>query len=95
MPTYYVADDVHSFRHDCKPVKASNPHEAAEKYCADLFNSGDFDTERPLECIVAEDEHGDGATEYRVKRTITIDDDAREVGPVEIPDDEDEAPADA
>lgn len=90
MPIFYIADDVYSFRHNARVVKAFTPSGAAEAYCAELFDSGDFDADRPIECIVAEDESGKNATRFKVTRTITIDDDAREVGPVTIPSDESE-----
>jgi hypothetical protein len=55
-----------------------------------LFDSGDFDQERPLECIVAEDLYGKVAIRFQVKRTTIITDEARECGDVKIPADDGE-----
>jgi hypothetical protein len=64
MPTFYVADDIYSFRSDCKVIEADNPAAAAEEHACEIFDSGDADTMRPIEVIVAEDAQGKNAARF-------------------------------
>lgn len=90
MPIYYVADDVDNFRHECRPVDAYDASAAAEQYCVELFEREDVDLYRPLMCVVAASAAGSGAVLYQVRRIVSITDDTRELGPVEIPADDDD-----
>ena len=84
---HHEADELFSI--DCEEVEAHRFGEAAEIFAAKFFD--DEGADRPIEVIVAETQSGLNAMKFKVERTITITDDAREMGEVEIPapDDED------
>lgn len=84
MAKFYCDTEMHSYFHeDCEEVEAAHPEAAAMAYFECHFE--EYDPERPLVVFVAESRDAKVARRFEVKRTVTITDDARDIGEVSVP----------
>lgn len=93
MPKFYVIDgfSVDCFHYDHNVIEARDAESAASGYGGNMFEDG-ADWERPVEVIVAEDEHGKNAKVYTVKRRQEITDEVVKSVNITIPPKIDEEP---
>lgn len=86
MPKYYVIDayNVDAFHYEHMVIKASDAKSAASRAGGGIYEDG-ADWERPVDVIVAEDEHGKNAKRYTVKRRQEITDEVVQSVDITIP----------
>ncbi len=86
MPKYYVIDahSIDCFHYDHVAVEARDAESAASEYGGNMFEDG-ADWERPIDVVVAEDQHGKNARRYTVRRRQEITDEVIKSVDIDIP----------
>lgn len=87
MPKFYVIDayEVESFHTDHKVIESRSAEDAASDYAGEKFDDDGVEWMRPIDVVVAEDEHGKNAMRYTVQRRQKITDEVVKSVDITIP----------